>query len=140
MLISSLNLILPHSTSFYLILVPCLVQWQHEGLSECEHTLVRHTCLLNAHRLSIYHHIKIKFLFANTTLVRKLQYHKQNTITISLKVIHVHHIKMFITLVWNVQQPFYLHHFHIIIFPILFCVHQFQSITSLLSYSIIIYY
>ena len=49
----------------------------------------------------------------------------------SLKVIHVHRDlrKMFITLVWNVQQSFYLHHFHIILLPV-------QSIASLLSYSI----
>ena len=38
------------------------------------------------------------------------------------KVIHVHHDhrKMFITLIWNDQQPFYLHNFHIIILPVLF--------------------
>ena len=42
-----------------------------------------------------------------------------------LKVIHVHHDlrKMFITVVWNVQQSFYLHHFHIIVLPVL-CVCQ----------------
>ena len=95
-----------------------------KGPSEWEQTLARHTCLLNAHSLSIYHHIKIKFLFANTTLIRKLQYHKQNTITISLKVIYVHHDfrKMFITLVWNDPQSFY--YFHIIILPVLFCEYQ----------------
>ena len=45
--------------------------------------------------------------------------------------IHVHHDlrKMFITLVWNDQQSlalalFYLHHFHIIVLPVLFCVCQ----------------
>ena len=40
--------------------------------------------------------------------------------------IHVHHNlkKMFIILVWNDQQSFYKHHFHIIILPILFCVCQ----------------
>ena len=60
----------------------------------------------------------------------------------TLKVIHVHHDlrKMFITLVWNVQQSFYLRHFHIIVFPVLFCVYvKFQSIASLLSYDIIMY-
>ena len=41
-----------------------------------------------------------------------------------LKVIHVHYDlrKMFITLVWNVQQFFHLHHFHIIAVAVLFCV------------------
>ena len=59
----------------------------------------------------------------------------------TIKVMHVHHYlrKMFITLVWNVQQYFYLHHCHIIVLPILFCVCQIQSIASLLSYSIIMY-
>ena len=44
---------------------------------------------------------------------------------ISFKIIHVHHDlrKMFI-LDWNDQQSFYLHHFHIIILSILFCVCQ----------------
>ena len=44
----------------------------------------------------------------------------------SLKVIHVHRNlrNMFITLVWNVQQSFHLHHFHIIVLPVLFCVCQ----------------
>ena len=32
--------------------------------------------------------------------------------------------KMFIAFVWNDQQSFYLHHFHIIILPVLFCVCQ----------------
>ena len=43
-----------------------------------------------------------------------------------LKVIHIHHDlrKMFITLVWNDKQSFHLHHFHIIVLPILFCVCQ----------------
>ena len=36
------------------------------------------------------------------------------------------------------QQSLYLHHFHIIILPVLFCLCQI-SITSLLSYSIIMY-
>ena len=40
---------------------------------------------------------------------------------ISLKVIYVHHDLIFITLVWNDQQSFYLYHFHIIILSILFC-------------------
>ena len=44
---------------------------------------------------------------------------------LSLIVIHIHlDLKMFITIVWNDQQSFYLHHFHIIIFPIIFCVCQ----------------
>ena len=30
--------------------------------------------------------------------------------------------KMFITLVWNDKQTFHLHHFHIIVLPVLFCV------------------
>ena len=63
----------------------------------------------------------------------------------TLKVIHVHHdLKtMFITLVWNEIQSFHLHHFHIIVlFFFFFFVYmyvKFQSITSLLSYSIIHY-
>ena len=53
-----------------------------------------------------------------------------NTFVYTLKVIHFHFdlSKMFITLVWNDQQSFYLHHFHIIIIPILFCDVKFQSI------------
>ena len=40
-----------------------------------------------------------------------------------LMVIYVYHDlrKMFIILVWNVQQSFCLHHFHIIVLPVLFC-------------------
>ena len=43
-----------------------------------------------------------------------------------LKVIHVHRDlrKMLIILVWQNQEPFYLHHFHIIILSVLFCVYQ----------------
>ena len=33
-------------------------------------------------------------------------------------------VKMYITLVWNDQQSFYLHHCHIIILPVLFCVYE----------------
>ena len=32
--------------------------------------------------------------------------------------------KMFITLVWNVQQSLYRHYFHTIVLPVLFCVCQ----------------
>ena len=45
---------------------------------------------------------------------------------ITVKVIHIHLVlrKMFITLVWNDQQSFYLYHFHTIILPVLFRVCQ----------------
>ena len=51
------------------------------------------------------------------------QFKEQNN---TLKVIDVHDDlrKMFITLVWNDQQSFYLHHFHITILPVIFCICQ----------------
>ena len=63
-------------------------------------------------------------------------------VVLLLKVIHMHLVrrKMFITSVWNDQQSFYLYHFHIIILPVLFVYVKFESIASLLSYSIIMYY
>ena len=55
-----------------------------------------------------------------------------------LIIISTHHhyckwssIQMFITLVWKDQHSFYLHHFLIIILPILFCVCQISIIASL---------
>ena len=41
-----------------------------------------------------------------------------------LKVVHVHHDLgiVFLTLVWNDEQSFFLCHFRIIILPVLFCV------------------
>ena len=42
---------------------------------------------------------------------------------------HIHHDlrKMFITLVWNDKQSFHLHHFHIIVLPVLFYVCQIST-------------
>ena len=50
-----------------------------------------------------------------------------------LKVIHIHIDlrKMFITLVWNNQQSFYLHNFHIFVLPVLFLCVKFQSTIEL---------
>ena len=46
---------------------------------------------------------------------------------------HIDLKKMFITLIWN---DFHLHYFHIIILSVLFVCVKFESIASLLSYSI----
>ena len=56
---------------------------------------------------------------------------------ISLKVIYVHHDlrKMFITLVWNDQQSFYLYHFYIIILPFFFCQISIHSFIIELQYN-----
>ena len=51
-------------------------------------------------------------------------------------VIHIHHglRKMFLILVWNEQQPLYLHKIHII--DLLFVYAKLQSIASLLNFNI----
>ena len=67
-----------------------------------------------------------------------MSYRKQSKILIETLSIHIHLYlrKMLLTLVWNDQQCFYRHHYHINILPILFVYVKFQSIASLLSYSI----
>ena len=80
----------------------------------------------------------VRSVFEGRIFVAYLVYDLGQT---KLQVIHIHLVirKMFIALVQNDQQSFYLHYFHIIILPVHFCDVKFQSIASLFSYSIIMY-
>ena len=63
---------------------------------------------------------------SNETTCNSIRHKKTTSNAGQVKVIHIHHDlrNMFITLVWNDQQSFYLHNFCIIILPVLFGVCQ----------------